>query len=96
MDCSQSDEFIKKRDRACCQNYQDINLNTAHQMYSTIINNRLQVLTCHYCKQFGFRKLYSHIDNVFIIKKIIKNVENLTEKLHYKKAFDCAWLETLL
>ena len=97
--------FKKKGSKEDCNNYRGITLlSCLGKLFTSILNNRLYAF-CEENKilgesQAGFRKGYSTLDHIFVLKNAIDLF--LTEKkklfccfVDYTKAFDMVWREAL-
>ena len=83
------------------ENYRPITLlSCLGKLFTSIINNRLTAFAEKYEKishsQAGFRKLFSTIDNLFVIQSLIEMTKSSKKKLYcafidFKQAFDNVW-----
>lgn len=83
------------------ENYRPITLLSCFgKVFTSIINNRLNIYAENYDliveSQSGFRKKYSTVDNLFIIKSLVDIVKSSKKKLYccfvdFKQAFDTVW-----
>ena len=83
------------------ENYRQITLLSCFgKVFTSVINNRLNTYAKNHdiivTSQSGFRKKYSTIDNLFIIKNLVDIVKSSKTKLYccfvdFKQAFDTVW-----
>lgn len=97
--------YKNKGDPKQPENYRPITLVSCFgKLFTSVINNRLTKYAESHdlitSSQAGFRKHYSTVDNLFIIKSLIDIVRSNKKKLYcccvdFKQAFDTVWREGL-
>ena len=97
--------YKQKGDPTDPVNYRPITLlSCLGKLFTSILNNRLQVFTEKYDKikqnQAGFRKGFSTVDNIFALNVLINLVQNRRKKffcafIDLKRAFDTVWRDGL-
>ena len=97
--------YKQKGDPTDPVNYRPITLlSCLGKLFTSILNNRLQVFTEKYDKikqnQAGFRKGFSTVDNIFALNVLINLVQNRRKKFYcafidLKRAFDTVWRDGL-
>jgi len=78
--------IYKKGDRMICSNYRPITLLiVVYQIFSILINNRLTKIVESKLEdcQMGFRPNLSTIDNIFIVRQIIKKCHEFNRVAQY-------------
>ena len=97
--------YKKKGDKRDCDNYRGITLlSCLGKLFTNVLNERL----CTFCEdnstlkenQAGFRKNYSTVDHIFLLKQIIDLYRFKKKSLFccfidYSKAFDTVWRDAL-
>jgi len=87
-----------------CSNYRPITLlNVVYKIFSSLINNRLTKIVESKLEDFqmGFRPNRSTIDNIFIVRQIIKKCHEFNIELHnifidYTHAFDSVFRDKII
>lgn len=97
--------LYKKGDQNDCDNYRGITLlSCLGKLFTSVLNDRLtkfsEATGLIEENQTGFRKGYSTIDHIFLMKNVIDMFLNKKKKLFcafidYRKAFDTVWRSAL-